>query len=273
MAKRNRKLVESLIGKPCIFCCGSKQSDSIEHAPPVVLFLGRDRPRGLEFSACKRCNLGSSQRDQVAACLAIIARDAASNENHGEEIAKLLRAINRNNPEVLQYFEDTGKSDEVTISVNGRESVRYLVPMNRRVFRDWLNPWAAKQACALWFQETDAIIDQNQRILITWIMPDEFHRVGVHEKILETLPTYESMKMGKRDYSNQFAYHFAVNSKENLGGFFVILQNSVAFIALILPNSDISRLKSEIKLGNLFRVSSAAGIEKCLGAPFAEVEG
>ncbi len=45
---------------------------SREQAPPIVMFVNKDRPKGLEVPACDRSNHGSSQSDQVAAFLAHI---------------------------------------------------------------------------------------------------------------------------------------------------------------------------------------------------------
>ncbi len=54
---------------PCCIYCGAV-ADTVEHMPPVTMFRRKQRPKGLEFSSCRRCNHGTSKSDLVASLLA-----------------------------------------------------------------------------------------------------------------------------------------------------------------------------------------------------------
>ena len=41
----------------CVYC--DAKPDSLEHMPPIWIFEARQRPKGLEFATCKRCNNGT----------------------------------------------------------------------------------------------------------------------------------------------------------------------------------------------------------------------
>jgi hypothetical protein len=51
----------------CIYC--GAPADSVEHMPPIIMFRGRQRPKGLEFPSCLACNNGTSHSDLVASLL------------------------------------------------------------------------------------------------------------------------------------------------------------------------------------------------------------
>ena len=270
MGRRNQKLQSKISGKYCIFCGGVALADTIEHAPPRALFRNKMRPKGLEFPACSRCNSGSSQLDQVAACLALVSGQIVNDEVDASQIEKLLNGVNNNSPVVLQYFEDTGKAEEIIFDRKGEKELVYRVPVNRRLFRNWLNPWAAKQAAALWFEHSGRIVSFEHRINVQWINTDNILRNGVSEGIIETLPNFEFMKSGKVSFAEQFSYYYNINEKENLAGFFVILHNSVAFLATIFPAHSMITSQIQFEFGSIFRITEN-GIERCLTAPIADL--
>jgi len=71
-AKQNRAThAQLLTGNPgCIYCAGAAVATTIEHMPPISMFEGRQRPKGLEFPSCGKCNNGTGHSDLVAAMLA-----------------------------------------------------------------------------------------------------------------------------------------------------------------------------------------------------------
>ena len=71
-AKETRILRERMLAQRpgCIYCAGAAVADTIEHMPPIAMFEGRRRLRGLEFPACGTCNGGTKHPDLVAALLA-----------------------------------------------------------------------------------------------------------------------------------------------------------------------------------------------------------
>jgi len=67
---RRRAHAQLLSSSPwCIYCGGSQPADTIEHMPPVMMFIRKQRPKGLEFPSCRECNNGTSKSDLVASLL------------------------------------------------------------------------------------------------------------------------------------------------------------------------------------------------------------
>jgi hypothetical protein len=95
--KSRAELLASCPG--CIYCAGAAIATTIEHMPPISLFEGRQRPKGLEFPACEVCNNGTGHSDLVAAMLA---RTWPNSHMQRKDVRKILRAISNNVPGLLQ---------------------------------------------------------------------------------------------------------------------------------------------------------------------------
>jgi hypothetical protein len=88
----------------CIYCGGIYPADTIEHMPPIQMFRGKQRPKGLEFPSCKACNNGTSKSDLVACLVGRFSPDGTT-ELEGTEFRKLLTAVSNNVPGVLQEMQ------------------------------------------------------------------------------------------------------------------------------------------------------------------------
>ena len=63
-----------LVNAGCIYCVGENAATTIEHMPPISIFEGRQRPKGLEFPSCQACNNNTGHADLVAAMLARLSK-------------------------------------------------------------------------------------------------------------------------------------------------------------------------------------------------------
>jgi hypothetical protein len=106
--KSQAKLLAS--GPGCIYCAGAATATTIEHMPPISLFEGRQRPKGLEFPACAACNNGTGHSDLVASMLARTWPDANS-QSQRKDVFKIFKAIANNVPGLLQEM-DPGRAAE-----------------------------------------------------------------------------------------------------------------------------------------------------------------
>jgi hypothetical protein len=108
---KRKSRADLLAGSPgCIYCAGAAIATTIEHMPPISLFEGRQRPKGLEFPACEACNNGTGDSDLVAAMLARTWPDS-NTQIQQKDANKIFRAIANNVPGQLQEM-DTGRAGE-----------------------------------------------------------------------------------------------------------------------------------------------------------------
>jgi hypothetical protein len=98
-AKLKRRAHAAILEKYpwCIYCGGVNPGMTIEHMPPIGMFDGRQRPKGLEFPTCKECNNGTGLSDMVASLLGRVYPNAQP-----DELKHLLRGVANNVPGLLQ---------------------------------------------------------------------------------------------------------------------------------------------------------------------------
>lgn len=99
---KRRRHAEVLANCPmCIYCGGAKPATTIDHMPPIGMFHGRRRPKGLEFASCESCNHGTKTAELVAALTGRLYPDAVSGEQKAE-MRRLFQAITNNVPGLIE---------------------------------------------------------------------------------------------------------------------------------------------------------------------------
>lgn len=127
----------------CIYCAGREVGIQEDHAPPRVMFARKDRPDGLIFPACDRCNQGSKDTDQIAGWLSRFFPPGAVPLS---ELKKITVAIQNNYPEVASSLQYKGGDDKHVVV----EFDQYIVRA--------LELFAAKMGFALHYELTGRIV-------------------------------------------------------------------------------------------------------------------
>ena len=260
---RKRKILQRFIEDElkCCFCGGGRPAQTTEHAPPRVFFRNKVRPKGLEFPCCARCNKKFAQMDQVASFVCITMGGVlAENYNLDDPYwKKLASGVQNNCPEVISYL---GLSDgeECFIESGGIERLIIRNKLDKRLFREWLNPWSAKQFFALWFHHTGTILGGSDRVWVRWITNDQLIREGVPEGLLDDISGPVGLVQGKLSSADQFLYSYSVNSNDRLGMFVLGAHNSAMVVGLIFPARMISQFDSNFREGELFTTTEFKGI-------------
>ncbi|GEM_PF-3535647 len=77
---------------------------------------------------------------------------------------KLVRGVKNNNPDAINYLF----SNSEPIFINFATGVKTMTAVNpyKRLYSDYLEPWAAKLGYALWYESTGRILDENAVISV-----------------------------------------------------------------------------------------------------------
>ncbi len=153
MGEKKRKMtrIEKFKGKHpyCCLCGGKRQTETIEHAPPKVIFWDKLRLQGMEVPACKRCNNGTGAEDQLAAFFAIMQSPSfygsSNNEKMLDYFTKLMAGCKNNVPGFSTLFTDSGN---VLLESKGIIQTHNKLTFKPELFTKHLKKWAAKQALA-----------------------------------------------------------------------------------------------------------------------------
>lgn len=264
----SRKKGADLAGKGCIFCGGETPATTWEHCPPVTLFRDKQRPSGYVFPACARCNNGSSQQDQIVAVFAMSTAEAFKRGTADRYWVRRLRGVANNARLALDYVDFNG--GRAVIDKRGMVDL-YELDTDSRFFSEWLNPWAAKLGCALYFEHSGEVIKRDQSITVRWQTDPRQMQDAYGEAIVNGLPSYKPVKQGSRDFSDQFSYRFAVNTNEQIGAFFVILQDFVSVLITVAPLSVAARYSHIVHYGESFSPDPIEGLKPRVMLPLANL--
>lgn len=224
------------------------------------MFRGKIRPKGHEFPSCNKCNEGMSQLDQIAALMLFSTAETFAPGTVLKEFEKTACGVANNSPGIFhQLFLE---NEEVAWrDIYGNEAL--AVPVGRRLFTHWLNPWAAKQTCAMWHEQTGRTFDANQRILVRWLpnpldVKDEFLNL-----VRTNLSGIFNTSMGKQDFQDQFFYLFEIDESKEFGAFFMILHDAVAVFSILAP-AEYFLNDPRVSYGELFCTGPNTGICRTL---------
>lgn len=241
----------------CCLCGGNVLATTIEHAPSRALFLCKDVKGAFRFPACARCNNGTSGQDQIAAMATLIMGAATASHVSEDYLARILRGVANNHPEAIRLFGLVASTDHLRI--NGLIREVHEVEVNRQLFRDWLEPWAAKQAISFWFKHTQKILPQEGGVFVHWI--PNAHLEG-HQDFMEKIARFDlrfgTVKQGKISYETQFSYKYTIEECQSFGMFLFTYHGSCLVWCGVFEDMEKALRFRELPL---FRTGPEKGIE------------
>lgn len=241
----------------CCLCGGLVEATTIEHAPPKVFFINKEVPSpSHRVPACERCNNGSSGADQVAALAALI-QATVHQEIPEDYINKLVAGVRNNTPSAFEAIV-TGTSEDVPIRVDGQVDLYSRVEVDNSIFTDWLNPWAAKQAYALYYLHSGyKILPETSGVVVQWFTNAHVFDELSPDDLLRSLGDYGELRQGKKASELQYSYKWQLDGE--IGCFILMLHDSSMVLLGILDDAQ----KAEQFPGwTVFSTNSNVGIHQ-----------
>ncbi len=231
-AKRRLENMKAMHPRCCL-CAEGNPTESIEHAPPKVMFWHKHRPKGFEVPACKRCNENSSNADQLAAFIAL------SQSNRGDDFTqeesdyfdKVMRGVNNNIGNIKDILK-LGKESGIYGAIHYDHD---------ELFKKHLGPWAAKQTLAHWFDITGGrILSSNGLVAVRWQTNYELAFSQEFSDLILKLEKIAELKAGSWSVLDQFLLRYSLNTEEGIFAIFAAYHNC-GFIGFLIE--DRSKLK------------------------------
>lgn len=225
----------------CCLCGGSVVATTIEHAPPKVFFINKEIPSGSHrMPACARCNNGSGSADQVAAFVALL-QASVHRDIPKEYIEKLGRGVRNNSPDAFAAIF-AGSPSDVPLRVGGKVDLYAKVEIDPIIFENWLDPWAAKQAYALYYLHSDGkILPPTAKVMVQWFTNANISDDLAPDKLLQSLGNYGELRQGIKNSELQYSYKWQLDDK--IGCFVLMLQDaSLAMLGIFHDATQAARV-------------------------------
>ncbi|ADE40668.1 hypothetical protein [Candidatus Puniceispirillum marinum] len=264
--KKNRLAKLKQEHPKCCFCGGSKDTQTIEHTPPKVLFLKKSRPDALFFPACKRCNNGSSSQDSFVSLISLSQAQEMLNEGakfneYDDYFKKVMRSVQNKNFQANKLFVDAGKTER---RLKGLIREFNVIKLKPEAYTDYLEPWFAKQTIALWYKHTGRIFTENGAIRINHYMT---HEKQIYANLISNLPIdfsspAQNLSQGSWRTPDQFQYQYNFSSSQGIGLCAVELHKGLAYVALVSDRANYKFTDNASLISNdrIWRTSAEKGI-------------
>lgn len=235
----------------CVFCGGGNPSETLDHYPPRVIFAGKFRPLGLEFAACKLCNEGSRQADQIIALLSRLYPDSSS-ASEREEVEKLMHRAERSNPGLLQEMRaDQLSSLHKYKHLMGRLPSWNFLRVDGAIVTHAMQLFGAKLGLALHYAETSRIVPVSGAVTAKWYSNLQAFDGNVPSEFLKHCGPGKTLRQGAFSVESQFRFASMASNEGDLSGHFAVFRESFGILMLISEDPDRYALKDALAPGFL----------------------
>jgi hypothetical protein len=233
-ARARRRAHERMLENhpPCIYCAGHDQATTVEHMPPIMMFDRRQRPKGLEFPTCERCNQGTRLTDLVASLLGRVYPDS-NDDPQKKDLVKLLSAVSNNVPGLLE---------EMMVNEHGQYQAREDIPKmpagaaalraNGPILVHHMRIFGAKLGLALHFEAHGSFVPNEGGVQPMYFTNVSAAKGELPMEIINLLPPPKTLRQGQKEVSGQFSYSFLLTEERRHSVFYAVFRQSFAIAAV-----------------------------------------
>jgi hypothetical protein len=219
MGEAKRKLrthAAILADRPgCIYCAGKNVATTIEHMPPISVFEGRQRPKGLEFPTCQLCNNGTGHSDLVAAMLARSWPDANSDVQR-KDMVKILAGVANNLPGLLQEMNVGRASEKLARKRYNLSSDVHTFRADGPLLTRHVLSFAAKLGFALHHELRREPIPPAGGAQVMWFSNLQAMNGQIPQELFDMLPSSATLRQGVKSVEDQFEYSYATGVRNHM---------------------------------------------------------
>jgi hypothetical protein len=234
--KRNQAVLQNC--PFCIFCGGETRASTIDHIPAKIMFDGKLRPKGLEFSACAFCNNSAKKSDLAAAWIGRIYPEPQTREQK-DDFEKILKSINNNFPELLIEMKMGRGAEKIGLKKLPTDIEGGLLRASGPILNGHMNIFGIKLAMALHFETSRKIIGRQGGVSVRWFSNYEKFTGDFPDQILNEMGPSGTLSNGNRNVGSQFQYAWRVAEDGGIGMYFASFRMSFSvfmFVALDREN-------------------------------------
>lgn len=261
-ARRRQKRIKELIkeGTCCVICGGGRPADTVEHIPPRVFFINKYRPRSHEVPACKRCNYQSADADQIAALVCLSMAGFSRTKVPEDYFRKIATGVRKHHPAAYRYFAAGDAESIYPSGILYTRPIAVKVKVDDRLWTKYLNPWAAKQAVAIYYILSETALPETGSVDVRWFPNDQLLRHRGLIDFARKLGGEGALRMGKFDTSNQFFYRYEYFEESGLLVLCCGMHESSMMIAFVNHSAEARRGRPALRGFAQFRPDPHYGI-------------
>lgn len=240
----------------CVFCGGMQPATTQEHCPPRHFFKDKKSPQGFVFSACSRCNKGSSDHDQIFSVFAGV-RLVPADPCWGDKVDKLKRHMGSKWDQLENEMMIDSREKYFMAMRYGKSCLEELIGHYKvlrlpRLVIDSCRTVAVKLVKGIYYKETGRIFPADGAVGVQ-VYPNYeimFRENKFLEEVATRLPSVSPYVHAQgADISDQFKLRFTITDDNNMMNLIATFCDSLTICAFAFSDASLIR---ENKLENLF---------------------
>lgn len=216
----------------CIYCGGVQPATTIEHMPPIAMFDGRQRPKGLEFPACRECNNGTSHSDQVASLMGRVYPDAAHQQGR-DDIKRLLSGVGKNVPGLLREMQMGRAAQKFALrDIPSMPAGSGVLRANGPILSKHMHAFGAKLGFAFHFEAHKSPVPTDGGVQTMYFTNVSVAKGELPIDLINLLPAPRTLRQGQREVSSQFQYSWRLTEEGRHSFFYAVFRSAFAVAAV-----------------------------------------
>ncbi len=205
--------------------------------PPKGMFVGSQRPKGLEFASCPDCNRKSSRLDDFAAFLVSAFSQNELSDAQAKHFLKKFKGLQNNNPlllDELNFRTATTSDGKTLVDKSGSEFGAMFV--DGPLASDAIFRFGAKVGMALHYQATNEIAASDHRVVVFAFTNANAVNGEIPLGLFDLLPERSMLAQGKITSEGIFEYQSAKVRDGKGSAHWATLGASIYYNLFVGPN-------------------------------------
>ena len=218
----------------CIYCGGHTPATTVEHMPSRIIFDNKQRPKGLEFSACKACNDSTRKAETIIAMLSRV-YPGEGDRFYQRELRKICDAAFRHHPGLV---EEVNMDQVAGLKRLGDKAMQlpswHFIHLGGPIVSNALDAFGMKLALSLHYEVTKRIVPTGGATLLTHYSNVDAFTGDLPQSVIDLFGSGRTLAMGRQEVSNQFRYSSAFDEEtRSLSAHFAVFRESFAMMSVV----------------------------------------
>jgi len=223
----------------CCFCGGVSPSQEPDHVPSRAFFTKRQWPEEYEFPACVTCNRATRHDEQVVAMLSRLYPNS-SNPTEATEMEKLIAAVSRNYPEVIEEMLPTlrekrnaAKKYRLELLPGQTHTDLPLLSVNGPLVDSAVKNFSRKLFAALYYKHAGQVLKSSGGIAVLWFSNLQIEQDKIPRELRDVLSGLPKLERSRINLDDQFFYRWTVADTKETAVFLAFFRRSFAILGYV----------------------------------------
>ncbi|MCQ8180705.1 hypothetical protein NP603_06275 [Methylomonas sp. SURF-1] len=241
---KNRKQQFLSANPVCCFCGGVSSAQEPDHVPSRAFFTNRQWPEGYEFPACVDCNRASRHDEQVVAMLSRLYPES-SNPADTRAMEKLMEAVSRNYPEVIEELLPTlrqkrnaAKKYKLELQPGQTHADLPLLSVSGPIVNSAIRSFSRKLFCVLYYKHAGQILKRSGGIALLWFSNLQIEEDNIPRELADVLSSFPKLERSRINLDDQFFYRWAIANTKEIAVFLTFFRRSFAILGYVHQHAE-----------------------------------